>query len=153
MASVMIFSQAALIREAIAALLRSAPDIDVLGTYGNYRELLDDLDKQLPDILVVDLYDLEIGGTLIAEALLAHYPGVKLLMLSESSDVATALAMYRMGVYSYIHKSHSGHLLKDAIYNIDRQRIFLYAEASPRIYTQSIQTQSANEYSFMLHSS
>lgn len=138
MASVLIFSFSELMRQGLAALLKNDPSITILGTHGDYRELLDSLDVQLPDVLITDLYDLEYGGALITEALIARYPSLKLLVLSESTDLATALSMYSTGVHSFLHKSHSASLLQETIRNIDRQRIFLYAEARPRIYLEGI---------------
>ena len=145
MASVLIFSFSELMRQGLAALLKNDPSITVLGTYGDYRELLDALDVQLPDVLIIDLYDLEYGGALITEALTARYPRLKLLVLSESTDLAIALSMYSTGVHSFLHKSHSASLLQDAIHNIDRRRIFLYTEARPRIYLKAITDQAADQ--------
>ncbi len=129
MTSVLIFGYAELIREGLASLLQGCAGVTVLGAYGNYREMLDSIDEQIPDVLVIDLYELEDVGSLIAEALLVRYPSLKLFVLSESADLTTALALYQAGVYAYLHKSHSHLLFQDAIENIARQRIFLYAEA------------------------
>ena len=82
----MLFRSDALIRSSLTTALRSL-GIEVIGTGASAREALTIIDKQTPDVALLDL-DLGVGpnGIDIANALRKRIPGIGLVFLSSFSS-------------------------------------------------------------------
>jgi DNA-binding NarL/FixJ family response regulator len=104
---VLIADDQVMIRDGLATLLASAPDIDVIGQAGNGREAVDLTRSLHPDVVVMDVRMPELDG-LAATAEIVEDPSAKprVLMLTTFD-----LDEY---VYEALAAGASGFLLKDA---------------------------------------
>ena len=87
------------------AILGSAPDLEVVGTAGDGRELLDLVARTEPDVAVVDVRMPVLDGIAATARIAADHPGTRVLILTTFD-----LDEY---VYDALRSGASGFLLKD----------------------------------------
>jgi len=87
------------------AILGSAPDLEVVGTAGDGRELLDLVAREEPDVAVVDVRMPVLDGIAATARIAADHPGTRVLILTTFD-----LDEY---VYDALRSGASGFLLKD----------------------------------------
>src|SRR5438552_363576 len=89
-----------LLREGIARLLDSADDIEVVGSCGDYDELMAAVAATTPDVVVTDIRMPPTGtdeGIRAANELREAQPGVGVVVLSQYASPAYALALFDGG--------------------------------------------------------
>jgi DNA-binding NarL/FixJ family response regulator len=102
-----------LFREGLVSLIAPQPDLDVVGQAGSVREAVT-LARQLrPDIVLMD-YTLPDGTGLEAtQAILAEWPGAKIVFLTVHEDDETLFAAIRAGAVGFLFKNtRAAELLK-----------------------------------------
>jgi len=87
------------------AILGSAPDLEVVGTASDGRELLDLVARTAPDVAVVDVRMPVLDGIAATARIAADHPGTRVLILTTFD-----LDEY---VYDALRSGASGFLLKD----------------------------------------
>jgi DNA-binding NarL/FixJ family response regulator len=105
MPRVLICDDQTVVREGLAAILRTDPDIEVVGLASNGEEALALVDRLQPDLVLMDLRMPLLNGIQATRRLREHYPSVRILVLTTYSADEWVLDAIRMGA--------SGYLLKD----------------------------------------
>ena len=96
-----------LFRSGIASLIDNFTGYNVLFEAGNGEEMIQKISpEQMPDIVLLDINMPVKDGTLSAQWLRKHHPGISIIILSMFDDADKVLTMLRLGV--------KGYLLKDA---------------------------------------
>jgi DNA-binding NarL/FixJ family response regulator len=89
-----------LVREGIITLLDHQPGLMVCGACGSYDELMETVERELPDVVVTDIRMPPTGtdeGIRAALALRDSQPGIGVVVLSQYVDPAYALALLERG--------------------------------------------------------
>src|SRR4030065_52802 len=105
---VLIADDMALHRELLGKLLERQPDIVLVGEAGSPEEAVAATADLSPDVVLVDLRmprDDPQGGIRAIRQIVAAYPQVKVLALTESDDEADVRAVALAGAGGYIVKS------------------------------------------------
>lgn len=102
------------VRAGIRALLEEA-GLEVIGDASTGREALERIERDPPDVAVLDIGMQEGGGFETAEELRRRYPHVRVLMLSAHSDIASVQRALRSGALGYLPKFCAGAELVQAI--------------------------------------
>ncbi len=97
----------ALLRAGVRALLEKLPGIEVTGEAGNAREALALMEKQRPDVLLMDLAMPGLNGIEGTTRAVKEFPAVRILILSMHADEEHILRALRAGA--------AGYLVKDAV--------------------------------------
>ncbi len=105
MIRVVVADDQAVVRAGFVAILDSAPDLQVVGSAGDGRELVDVVAAQRPDVAVVDVRMPVLDGIEATRALVAAHPATRVLVLT-TFDVDEY-------VYDALQAGASGFLLKD----------------------------------------
>ena len=112
-----------MVREGLALLLQ--PEVDLVASVSNGRELLESARRLRPDVIVTDLTMPELGGL---DALRLHrqegLPG-KFVILTVHADAAIAAAAIRAGAAGYVVKHAAGDELLLAVRQVIRGQSFL----------------------------
>jgi DNA-binding NarL/FixJ family response regulator len=97
----------ALVRSGFVVLLRTAPGIEVVGEAANGREALELVERERPDVLLMDIRMPEMDGLEATRAIVASHPHTRVVILTTFD-----LDEY---VYEALRSGASGFLLKDTL--------------------------------------
>lgn len=115
---VLIADDMALHRELLGKLLERQPDIVLVGEAGSPEEAVAATADLSPDVVLVDLRmprDDPQGGIRAIRHIVAAYPSVKVLALTESDDEADVRAVALAGAIGYIVKSVKAAKIAEAV--------------------------------------
>ena len=101
-----------IVREGVRALLAMEPDLEIVGTAGDYDELIAGAEAAAPQVLVTDIRmppNFQREGIDAAKELRKRHPGTGVVVLSQYDDPEYAIALLADGAAGYAY------LLKDRI--------------------------------------
>lgn len=104
-----------MIIDGVQKMLENSEDIELIYCCKNGLELLDMLEKQVPDVLLLDIQMPVRSGEEVAQVIAKRYAKVKILVLTNFESPAYLSAMLRYGVKGYILKTAEKDLLIEVI--------------------------------------
>jgi DNA-binding NarL/FixJ family response regulator len=108
-----------LVREGVARLLATQPDLDVVATCEDYDSLLAAVEAERPDVVLTDIRMPPTGtdeGIRAAEQIRRTHPETGVVVLSQYSEPAYALGFLERG------SERRAYLLKERISDLDQLR-------------------------------
>src|SRR3954449_1282522 len=105
-----------LLREGIAKLVASQPDLEVVGAVGDLPSLLDLVEAHAPDVVVTDIRMPPTGtdeGIRAAATIRERHPAIGVVVLSQYADPPYALALLAEG------SAGRAYLLKERVAGVD----------------------------------
>lgn len=103
------------LREALMKLFHTEVDMVVVLAAVNGSDLLQQLTRVQPDVILMDIRMPVMDGVEATRQVLARYPHAKVIAHTNYADETTIIAMYRLGVKSFIGKSANTAELLNAI--------------------------------------
>jgi DNA-binding NarL/FixJ family response regulator len=94
-----------LLRDGIAAVLESQPDMTLVGQACNGREAIEDFRRLRPDITLMDLRMPDITGIEAITAIRAEFSNARIIVLTTYAGDAQAAAALRAGAQGYLLKN------------------------------------------------
>jgi DNA-binding NarL/FixJ family response regulator len=91
-------------RYGVAAVLASAPEIDLVGEAADGGELLALVDREAPDVVLTDLAMPGMDGAAACRRLVASHPELGVLVLTMHADDDSILEAMRAGARGYVLK-------------------------------------------------
>jgi DNA-binding NarL/FixJ family response regulator len=125
MIRVLICDDQTVVREGLAAILGTDPEIEVTGLAGNGREALDLVQENQPDVVLMDLKMPVMNGVQTTQHLRRAYPEVNVLVLTTYADDQWVLDAVRAGAAGYLLKDTRRDALVDAIKGTVEGRTYL----------------------------
>lgn len=113
--SVLIADDHPLMREGIAAVIASQPDMRVVGEAGDGREVVALYRALRPDVCLIDLQMPNLNGMEAIQAIRAEFPQACLAILTTYKGDARAMHAIKAGAQGYLLKSALRKELTDAI--------------------------------------
>jgi len=114
-----------LMREGLAKLIESEPDMEIWGQAGNAPDARVLLEKGAPDVALVDIVlPGATNGIELTSAIVALRPDVKVLILSMHDDDTYVLRAVRGGASGYVTKSEVASVILGAIRAVWRGRSY-----------------------------
>lgn len=108
-----------LVRQAFRSLLEKSVEFQVILEAGNGKEVIDQLQKGfIPDLLILDINMPEMDGCETAKFIQAHYPSIRMLVISMHGTEAFLIRLLHAGVRGFIKKDASETELKAAMRTI-----------------------------------
>jgi len=90
--------------QGLSTILNNDPDIQVVGTANNGFEVLELVEKQQPDLVLMDLKMPEMNGIQATQKIKSTYPQVKVLVLTTYDDDEWLFDAIRAGAAGYLLK-------------------------------------------------
>lgn len=112
-------------REALCNLLRSQPELEVVGQTGDGLQLVAQARQTMPDIVCMDIQMPGMNGVEATRALLAELPQVKVVALSAYSDQRYVLDMLQAGASAYVTKAETSDELLRALRAVQNGQTYL----------------------------
>lgn len=130
--NIIILDDHAIIVDGLKLLLSFEKKIEVIKTYTNGVELLENLKNNIiiPDIILMDLLMPTISGLECSTIIKKEFPKIKIVILSMESDAKTIHQLINhIGVEGYLNKSVSKKELADCLDLVSKGYIYLSEEA------------------------
>jgi EAL domain-containing protein (putative c-di-GMP-specific phosphodiesterase class I)/CheY-like chemotaxis protein len=118
------------VREALAALIKSEPDLDLVAAAGDAVQAIDLARRYRPDVAVLDVKMPGGGGSRAARAIRALCPQTRVTALSAYDDRGTVLEMLGAGAVGYLVKGTPAGEILDAIRSSARGQGSLSSEVT-----------------------
>jgi DNA-binding NarL/FixJ family response regulator len=115
MTRVVVADDHAVVREGIRAILRRAPDIEIVGEASNGVQALRLVVEKAPDVLLLDLEMPGMNGVDVARQLSAARSPVRILALSAYDDEQYIYGLLASGAAGYLLKEDAPAILVDAV--------------------------------------
>ena len=112
---VIICDDQAIVRDGLELILKLEKDIEVMGSAQDGYELLEQLAKALPDLVLMDLKMTGMNGVEATRRICRDYPSVKVLVLTTFDDDEWLFDALRAGASGYLLKDTPRDRLVDAI--------------------------------------
>jgi len=103
--SVLVADDHGIVREGLRRLLEAEEDVQVVCEAGDGREVLEQVEKHQPDVVVLDITMPRLGGLETLERIRAKHPGVKVILLSVHGDPPFIQSAISLGADGYVLKN------------------------------------------------
>lgn len=130
--SIVIVDDHILIAQALATMISSIPNFDVLYVCSSGAEMIERFHqpKHIPDVVILDVQMPVMDGYAVAKWLTENKPEVIILALSMQDDDEKIIKMIRSGAKGYLLKSIQQKELAQALNTIVKDGIFYDAKVS-----------------------
>jgi DNA-binding NarL/FixJ family response regulator len=91
-------------RQTVRICIETDPDLEVVGEAGSGREAIDEVDRTVPDMVILDYQMPGLDGLEAARVIRERHPEVTMLMLTGEEDAALRAASARVGVKGLLLK-------------------------------------------------
>ena len=114
----------------LRAVLASAADLEVVAAVTSGEECLRLIERESPDVVVLDLGMPGQGGLTTLRLLLERAPATRVLVLTASADANDVSEAIRLGASGYLLKDNEGHRLVEGVRAASRGELPLDARVT-----------------------
>jgi DNA-binding NarL/FixJ family response regulator len=137
MVRVLICDDQTVVREGLAAILSTDPEIEVVGLAGNGQDALALLPETRPDVVLMDLKMPVLNGVQATQRLRQGHPGIYVLVLTTFADDEWIFDAIRAGAAGYLLKDTRRDELIAAIKGTAQGRTFLDPTIAGKVMRQA----------------
>lgn len=126
---IMILDDHQLFLDGLVRILRDEEDFEIAGFYNHSPTLLRALNREPPDLIILDVQLPKVSGIVIASQIKARYPQIKILFVSMFDASATISEGKAAGADGFIPKTADAAFVKDTIRQVLKgKKIFIHQE-------------------------
>ncbi len=125
-------------RKGISVLLNATNEYTIVGKVALGSELLKCLEKERPDILILELDIPEINGFHALRSIREEFPKTRIAIFSSHPEEIYALRSIKSGAAGYIPKTSSKEIFLQAIKRISLGGIFLNEQLAAALNSKSV---------------
>ena len=122
----------------IETLLLDIENIEVISIQEDGKTTLLNIEKQQPDILLLDINLPDINGIDLTKTILEKHPKIKIIALTNYEDVSFVKRMLDFGASGYLLKNVHKDELVEAIYTVIKGENYLQKVIETKILNQSL---------------
>ncbi|HTU48815.1 MAG TPA: response regulator transcription factor [Bryobacteraceae bacterium] len=137
-----------ILRNGLRAVLERQADFAVVGEAGNGREAIDVVQRERPDVVILDVAMPILNGIEAARRISAEHPKTAVMILSMHSDEAYILKALRVGARAYLLKDSAENDLIHAIRAVSTGKAFFSPAVSKILaddYLRQLQQQGVED--------
>ena len=146
MIRVAIVDDQVIILNGLQKILADAPHVKIEGVYNNGDDLLVAMEKNIPDVLLLDIQMPGKSGPELAMNIAKKYPTVNMIALTNVDVISQVKQMLQKGCLGYLLKDVSPEILLKAIETVHNGEQFLKEEFK----TQLLNSLSGNESNHLI---
>ncbi|MFQ7034891.1 MAG: response regulator transcription factor [Candidatus Borkfalkia sp.] len=114
---VMIVDDQVILSEGIKTVLATDEELDVIAVASDGVEALEKMEKEVPDVVLLDIRMPNMNGVVTTGEIKKRYPGVKVIILTTFDDSDYILSAIAGGASGYLLKDISADSLISAVKN------------------------------------
>ena len=148
MVKVLIADDQELIRQSLKIVLGTDSEIEITDSVGDGTDVLKSLEKNVPDVILMDVRMPKMDGTVCTKEVKKKYPDVKIIILTTFDDDDFIYSALKYGASGYILKGISMEGLKQAIMTVHRGGSMINPDIATkvvRLFSQMAQSAFAIE--------
>ena len=119
-----------LFRDGLKSLLQSHLDIEVIGEFGNAKDLISQLNHFEAEIVITDISMPGMNGIELTQLINKEFPDIKMIILSMHINKDFILSAMEAGAKAYLPKDIAGKELVEAIYEVNQGREYFNTDVS-----------------------
>jgi DNA-binding NarL/FixJ family response regulator len=123
----------AMVRQGLASVLASAPEIEVIGEAGDGQEALKKIRSLRPDVAVIDITMEGLNGLEVARRIRKSHPKIRVLILSIHSQEEYIIEAFKIGASGYLVKEAAVDELIAAIKAVYKGQAYLSPSIARRL--------------------
>ncbi len=109
--------------DGLTAILSANDTIEIVKTYTNGIQFLDEVENLQPDIVLTDISMPEIDGYELTKRIKQHNPQIQVIALSMSGSIKDINRMLDVGISGYVLKNVGNQELIEAIHKVAQGRM------------------------------
>src|SRR5687767_11392857 len=117
-------------RQGLKTLIKGFDNLTVIGSLKDGKQLVDFLEKQIPDIIILDINMPFIDGIASSLYVKEHFPKVKIIALTMHSDSYTINNAFKAGVSAFLTKAITRKIFCEAISHVLEDKPYISADAA-----------------------
>ncbi|NKE69780.1 response regulator transcription factor [Candidatus Manganitrophus noduliformans] len=121
------------VREGLAAILKSRSDMDVVGEAINGFEVIEKTKALKPDVILMDISMPQMNGVEATRAVRKISPEIGIIVLTMHDDDATIFELVRTGVHGYLLKDADSSEIVKAIQSIYKGESIIHPSIARKI--------------------
>jgi DNA-binding NarL/FixJ family response regulator len=125
MINVFLADDHAVVRDGMCALMEAESDIQVVGTAGDGRQAVRQVENTQPDVVVMDIAMPELNGIEATRQISATCPAVKVIILSMHDSSEHIYQALKAGAKGYLLKESAGKEVVSAVRAVSSGRRYL----------------------------
>lgn len=148
MVKVLIADDQELIRQSLKIVLGTDSEIEITDSVGDGTDVLKSLEKNVPDVILMDVRMPKMDGTVCTKEVKKKYSDVKIIILTTFDDDDFIYSALKYGASGYILKGISMEGLKQAIMTVHRGGSMINPDIATkvvRLFSQMAQSDFAIE--------
>lgn len=148
MVKVLIADDQELIRQSLKIVLGTDSEIEITDSVGDGTDVLKSLEKNVPDVILMDVRMPKMDGTVCTKEVKKKYPDVKIIILTTFDDDDFIYSALKYGASGYILKGISMEGLKQAVMTVHRGGSMINPDIATkvvRLFSQMAQSDFAIE--------
>lgn len=148
MVKVLIADDQELIRQSLKIVLGTDSEIEITDSVGDGTDVLKSLEKNVPDVILMDVRMPKMDGTVCTKEVKKKYPDVKIIILTTFDDDDFIYSALKYGASGYILKGISMEGLRQAIMTVHRGGSMINPDIATkvvRLFSQMAQSDFAIE--------
>ena len=148
MVKVLIADDQELIRQSLKIVLGTDSEIEITDSVGDGTDVLKSLEKNVPDVILMDVRMPKMDGTVCTKEVKKKYPDVKIIILTTFDDDDFIYSALKYGASGSILKGISMEGLKQAIMTVHRGGSMINPDIATkvvRLFSQMAQSDFAIE--------
>ena len=122
---IMVVDEHKILREGLSTLIAKQPEMEIIGEATDGREALQLLEKNTPDLILMDVTMPNLNGIEATRKIKAKKPGIEIIALSLHSDRRYVLGMIDAGASGYLLKECAFEELVRAINTVMSKKKYL----------------------------
>ena len=134
-----------IVRQGISALLRSEPDIEVVGEAADGLEALELAKKLIPDVVLMDIAMRNLNGLEATRKIKKLFPHTKVLVLTMYDNEEWIFQILRVGASGYLIKDSAMTELTSAIRAVHQGDSYLSPSISKKVIDEYIRKAEMGE--------
>ncbi len=130
-------------REGLLSVLKTEPDIEIVGQGENAEDAVRLARELLPDIIFLDI-SMPGGGLNAAQTIVENYPVVKIIILTGSEGEAHVMTALKTGARAYVLKGVAARELVNILHTVQSGEVYVTPTLAASLLSE-ITTGSRNE--------
>jgi len=124
------------VRLGLKSLLERHPQFDIVGEAATAREALEQVSRQRPNVVLMDIRLPGMSGIDACEEITKNYPETKVIMLTSYAEDEMLFSAIRAGASGYVLKQIGGEDLVKAIESVGRGEAMLDSAVTQRVFQE-----------------